>query len=104
MTEIPEADKFEAAGWIVHRWQYPNDTEVMVLQREPFRVSWIATQLVTYVYLIPRGVAAYSEIIDDYASLREFAGENKRTFLPFWLQCGYAVLPIYIHASFPRHR
>ena len=102
MIKIPEADEFEEAGWIVHRWQYKNGKEVIVLQREPFRISWIATQLVTYVYLIPCGVMAFSEITDNYASLRKFAGENKRTLLPFTLQCGYAILPIYIHESFPQ--
>ena len=101
MIKIPEKHEFETAGWIVHRWCYKNSKEITVLQREPFRFSWIATQLVTYVYLIPCGVRAFSEVTDDYASLRKFAGDNKRTLLPFTLQCGYAILPIYISDSFP---
>lgn len=103
MLNIPETHEFEAADWIVHRWQYKNGEEVMVLQREPFRISWFATQLVTYVYLLPRKVDTFSEIVADYAMLRKFAGENKRTLIPFTLQCGYAILPIYINESFPQH-
>ena len=102
MMKVPERDEFEAAGWTVHRWRYKNDKEVTVLQREPFRISWFATRLVTYVFLIPREVEAFSEIVDDYASLRKFAGKNKRTLIPFTLQCGYAILPIYISDSFPQ--
>ena len=101
MIKIPETHEFEAAGWIVHRWRYKNDEDVTVLQRESFRISWFATKLVTYVFLIPRGVGSFSEVVDDYASLRKFAGKNKRTLLPFTLQCGYAILPIYISNSFP---
>ena len=101
MIKILETHEFEAAGWAVHRWRYSNGEEVTVLQREPFRFSWFATRLVTYAFLIPRGVETFSEVADDYASLREFAGENKRTLIPFALQCGYAILPIYIYDSFP---
>ena len=101
MVNIPETQEFEAAGWIVHCWRYKNGEEIVVLQREPFRLSWIATQLVTYVFLIPHGVEEFSEIANDYSLLRKFAGENKRTLLPFTLQCGYAILPIYISDSFP---
>ena len=49
IMKIPETHEFEATGWIVHRWRYKNGEDVTVLQREPFRISWFATRLVTYV-------------------------------------------------------
>ena len=98
MLMIPEREYGER-GWIVHRWNYKND-EITVLQREPFRLSWFATQLVTFVFLIPYGVEDFSEIANDYSLFRKFSGKNKRSQVPFLLQCGYAILPIYISGSF----
>jgi len=93
-------ETFESMGWRIHSWPYAGRT-VTVLHREPFRLSWIATQLVTFVYVIDRVPEDYRSVLDDYAALRKFAGSHKRTFLPFAVQCGYALLPIYVGASFP---
>ena len=101
MIRIPDSSVFESAGWVVHPWRDMKGQDVTVLHREPFRVSWFATRLVTYVFLIPRDVDNYADIIDEYASFRKFAGENKRTLLPFGIQCGYAILPVYMEDSFP---
>jgi len=90
---------FESRGWQVHTWPYA-DQEVTVLQREPFRISWCATQLVTFVYVIHRVPENYQSVLDDYAALRDFASKHKRTLLPFSIQCGYALLPIYVGESF----
>ncbi|MCA9005687.1 MAG: hypothetical protein KDA70_10490 [Planctomycetaceae bacterium] len=90
---------FRNKGWQVHSWNYA-DQEVQVLHQEPFRLTWFATQLVTYVFIIERTPENYQSILDDYAALREFAGQHKNTVLPFGIQCGYALLPIYVGGSF----
>lgn len=91
--------QFRNKGWRVHSWNYA-DQEVLVLHQEPFRLDWIATQLVTYVFIIERTPDNYQAILDDYAALREFAGQHKNTILPFGFQCGYALLPIYVGGPF----
>ncbi len=91
--------QFRNKGWQVHSWNYA-DQEVQVLHQEPFRLSWVATQLVTYVFIIERTPENYQSILDDYAALREFAGQHKNTILPFTIQCGYALLPIYVGGPF----
>lgn len=90
---------FESKGWLVHSWAY-GDQNVTVLHREPFRLAWFATQLITFVYIIRRAPDDYQSILDDYSELRKFASDNKRTLLPFAFQCGYALLPIYVGESF----
>jgi hypothetical protein len=90
---------FTRLGYDVQHWRH-GDADVLVLQKEPFRLQWIATQLVTFVFLIPRTVQNYDEIVDDYRSLRGYAGDHKRTWLPFGFQCGYALLPIYLGTGF----
>ena len=93
------ASTFESKGWSVHSWPYANQ-DAVVLHREPFRLAWFATQLVTFVYIIRRTPDDYQSILADYSALRKFAGDNKRTLLPFAFQCGYAILPIYVGQSF----
>jgi len=95
----PANSDFFSLGFDVQHWRH-GGADVLVLQKEPFRLQWIATQLVTFVFLIPRTVQNYDEIVDDYRSLRGFAGDHKRTWLPFGFQCGYALLPIYLGAGF----
>lgn len=90
---------FLGLGYEVQHWRH-RDADVLVLQKEPFRIQWLATQLVTFVFLIPRTVQSYDEIIDDYRSLRGYAGDHKRSWLPMGIQCGYALLPIYMGAGF----
>lgn len=90
---------FESKGWSVHSWPYA-DQNVTVLQREPFRLTWFATKLVTFVYIIRRRPDDYQSILDDYTALRRFASDHKRTLLPIGIQCGYALLPLYIGQSF----
>ena len=92
---------FKTAGYQVHHWAGLGENDVVVLHKEPLRLSWLATQLVTFVFLIRRPVDSFSQMLDDYSALRNFAGEHKRTFLPFGIQCGYALLPIYMAQTFP---
>ncbi len=92
---------FETAGYQVHHWAGLGERDVVVLHKEPFRFAWFATKLVTYVFLIRRSVETVQQIRDDYPALRAFAGEHKRTLLPFAFQCGYALLPVYVSETFP---
>jgi hypothetical protein len=92
---------FKSAGYQVHHWAGLGESSITVLQKEPFRLSWLATQLVTFVFLIRRPVEAFAQVLDDYPALRSFAGEHQRTFLPVGIQCGYALLPIYMAHTFP---
>jgi GNAT superfamily N-acetyltransferase len=94
-----ERSQFEALGWMVHDWRYSGQ-EVTVLHREPFRWRWIATQVVTYIFPIRRTPENYQSVLDDYADLRTFAAEFKQTWIPIGLQCGYALLPIYLGRGF----
>ncbi|MCZ6834855.1 MAG: hypothetical protein O7G85_03700 [Planctomycetota bacterium] len=91
--------KFESMGWTVHTWAHAGQ-DVTVLQREPFRLKWFATQLVTFIFVIRRTPENYQSVLDDYSALRGFAKEHKKTPLPIAFQCGYALLPIYIGNSF----
>ena len=90
---------FEPTHWKVHLWRKGDET-ITVLHDEPFRLKWFATQLVTFVYLIEQTPDCYQSILEDYNQLRQFAGDNKQTFLPFGFQCGYALLPIYLGTDF----
>jgi hypothetical protein len=99
-NELPD-QVFKAAGYQVHHWTGLGDSDITVLHKEPFRFAWFATQVITFVFLIRRPVETFSQALDDYPALRKFAGEHKRTFLPFGIQCGYALLPIYIAQIFP---
>lgn len=92
---------FKTAGYQVHQWAGLGEGDITVLHKEPFRFTWFATKLVTFVFLIRRPIETLSQAQEDYPSLRKFAGEHKRTFLPFGIQCGYALLPIYIAQTFP---
>ena len=94
-----ERSQFEALGWMVHAWRHAGQ-EITVLHREPFRWRWIATQVVTYVFPIRRTPDNYQSVLDDYAALRAFAADFKQTWLPIGLQCGYALLPIYLGRGF----
>jgi hypothetical protein len=86
---------------MLHDWHHAGQ-EIMVLHREPFRLQWCATQLVTYVFLIHNTPEDYQSVLDDYAALRAFADNFKQTWLPFGFQCGFALLPIYIGQNFSR--
>jgi len=48
----------------------------------------MATQLVTYGFIIQTTPKDYLSILDDYAAMRKFAGKHKKTLLPFTIQCG----------------
>jgi hypothetical protein len=98
--DLPPDTAFTDMGFAVHHWNSSQIGHVTVLQREPFRLSWAATKVVTFVFLIGSRLAAYSEIDEHYPHLIEFAKDHKRTILPRGLQCGYALLPIYIAESF----
>jgi hypothetical protein len=97
-TELNLTD-LEADGWAVESWHYRGQ-DVTVLHREPFRLHWFATQLVTFVFIIDGVPKDYHAMLDDYAALRRYAGQHKQTLLPFGLQCGYAILPIYVGEGF----
>jgi len=84
---------------MVHDWRHAGQ-EITVLHREPFHLRWFATQLVTYVFLIRQTPEDYQSVLDDYAALREFADNFKQSWLPFGLQCGFALLPIYMGQDF----
>ncbi len=97
---LPDAEaEFNMAHWWVHSWSLNGDP-VTVLHREPFRLKWFATQLVTFVFVINHKPEDITSIDADYAVMRKFASQHKRTWIPFALQCGYALLPIYIGESF----
>ena len=91
--------RFNPADWWSHSWSI-DGTPVTVLQREPFRLRWIATKLVTFAFVIHRSPEDIESIDTDYEAMRWFASRNKRTWLPLGVQCGYALLPIYIGESF----
>jgi hypothetical protein len=91
----PQAD-FAALGFDV----LPFGDGGLALRREPFRVSWIFTQLVTFVFLIPRQVESWDEMMADYDELRAFGSRHKKTWLGRGFQCGYALLPIYVGSDF----
>ncbi len=71
-----------------------------MLHREPFRLRWCATQLVTYLFLIRKTPDDYQSVLDDYGDLRAFADNFKQTWLPLGFQCGFALLPIYMGQRF----
>ena len=52
------------------------------------------------MFIIDSQITTYSEIEELYSHLLEFAKKHKRTLLPRGLQCGYALLPIYIADRF----
>ena len=85
--------------WQRHDWQLRHQN-VTVLHSEPFRWSWFATTLVTYVFVIHETPDSYASLMNDYTSLRDFARNHKQTRLPFSLQSGLAILPIYIGDDF----
>ena len=99
-NELPD-QVFKTAGYRVHHWASLGDHDITVLHKEPFRFTWLATQVVTFVFLIRRPVESFPQVLSDYPALRRFAGEHKQTFLPFGIQCGYALLPIYMAEAFP---
>ena len=90
---------FSMAEWWSHSWSL-NDHPVTVLHREPFRFKWFATKLVTFAFIINRTPEDIASVDADYAAMRQFASHHKRTWIPFALQCGYALLPIYVGGSF----
>ena len=98
-AELIGDNGFRSADWWIHSWTF-NGTPVRILHREPFRLTWVATQLVTYVFIINRRPENYESIDADYEAMRAFASQHKRTWLPFAFQCGYALLPIYVGESF----
>lgn len=89
----------DLSQWWSHSWLL-DDKPVTVLHREPFRFKWFATQVVTFVFVIHRKPEDIASIDADYAALLKFASQHKRTWLPFAVQCGYALLPIYVADSF----
>ena len=98
--ELPPDTVFADMGFTVHHWDNSQLGHVTVLQKEPFRLRWGASQLVTFVFIIDSKIATYSEIEELYSHLLDFAKKHKRTLLPRGLQCGYALLPIYIADRF----
>ena len=86
-------------GWQRHDWEFHNQI-VTVLQREPFRWSWFATKLVTCVFVIHDTPDSYASILDDYNPLHAFSRDHKKTRIPFSLQAGFAILPIYVGKGF----
>jgi len=98
--DLPPDTVFVDMGFTVHHWDDTQLGHVTVLQKEPFRLRWYATQLVTFVFIIDSQITTYSEIEELYSHLLEFAKKHKRTLLPRGLQCGYALLPIYIADRF----
>jgi hypothetical protein len=92
-------DPFNQSDWWSHSWLL-GDRSVTVLHREPFRFKWFATQVVTFVFVIHQKPENIAAIDSDYAAMRTFASQHKRTWLPFAVQCGYALLPIYVGDSF----
>ena len=98
--DLPPDTVFVDMGFTVHHWDDTQLGHVTALQKEPFRLRWYATQLVTFVFIIDSQITTYSEIEELYSHLLEFAKKHKRTLLPRGLQCGYALLPIYIADRF----
>lgn len=98
--DLPPDAIFADMGFTVHHWDTSQTGQVTALQREPFRLTWAATKLVTFVFLVHTDVTEYSDIVDQYPQLLDFAKRHKRTVLPKGIQCGYALLPIYIAESF----
>lgn len=92
-------EEFDAAQWAFHPWSL-HDRPVRALHREPFRLRWVATQLVTFVFVIDHQPIDMASIDEDYASMRQFASQHKKTWLPVGFQCGYALLPIYVGHAF----
>ena len=86
-------------GWQRHDWNLGNRS-VTVSQCEPFRWSWLATKLVTYVFVVQDAPDSYASLLDDYDALRGFARDHKKTRIPFSLQAGFALLPIYVGDNF----
>jgi GNAT superfamily N-acetyltransferase len=86
-------------GWRQYEWSLRNQN-VTVLHSEPFRWSWFATKLVSYVFVIHDTPDSYESVLDDYVALRGFASDHKKTRIPFSLQAGFALLPIYVGAGF----
>ena len=93
---LPPESEFAGLGFDVSRFE----SDSLVLHREPFRLSWMLTQLVTFVFVIPKQVESWEETSADYEKLTTYARQNKKTFLPKGFQCGYALLPIYVGAGF----
>jgi hypothetical protein len=73
MRSEPSGLPFERAGYQIHHWAGPGGGDVLVLQKEPFRFSWLATRLVTFVFLIRQRVETYPQVLHDYPALRKFA-------------------------------
>ena len=88
-----------AIDYEVHSWRH-RSTNVLVLHKEPCNLQCLGTKLLTFVFLTPFTVRDYSEIVEDYACYRSFARNHKRTWLPLGLNCGYALLPIYVGTGF----
>ena len=86
-------------GWQRYGWRFRNQ-DVTVLQTEPFRWSWFATKLVTYVFVVPKTPESYASISNDYDAFLEFARDYRKTRIPFSLQSGFAILPIYVGNDF----
>ena len=95
-----ETRHLDLSQWWSHSWNL-NNHHVHVLHQEPFRLKWFATQLVTFVFVIQRTPDNFQSVENDYSAMREFAGQHKKTWLPFSLHCGYALMPIYVGRAFP---
>ena len=94
-----DTTQLDLSKWWSHSWDL-NGQPMRVLQQEPFRLRWFATQLVTFVFIIQRTPEDIQSVDADYKSMRQFAGQHKKTWLPFSMHCGYALLPIYVGNSF----
>jgi hypothetical protein len=98
--DLPDDLVFRRMGFDVHHWTMPEGYEATALQKEPFRLEWFLTQVVTYVFFIDGERTTIERVQRDFDPLFAFAKAHKRTPLPRGLQCGYALLPIYLGTSF----
>lgn len=91
---------FDRSQWWFHTWNRDGQ-KIQVLHREPFRWRWLGTQMVTFVFLVDRAPESLETVVSDFESMHQFASQQKKTWLPFGFQCGFALLPIYIGEAFP---
>jgi hypothetical protein len=97
---IPPAETFEPMGFEVTDWQHPELGLVRVLHREPFRMRWFATKLVTFAFLAQWRPPDCGWLFDAIESYREYVRTHKRTRLWLGVQCAHLMLPFYVSTGF----
>jgi hypothetical protein len=100
-SNISHVGRNFSVDYNLYEWKH-RDVDVLVLHKEPVRIRWMATKLLTFIFLIPRNIWSYAQILEDYGYLLEFARNHKRSWLPLGFHCGYALLPIYIGSAFDK--